>query len=57
MTPRLPFCWQLWETELPVGPAKAFTVRARTKTGEVQPETADWNFKGYCYNGYHTRAL
>jgi len=49
-----PFLWSLWslEIDLPKG-TKSLAVRARDNLGHAQPEKADWNLKGYLYNGWH----
>jgi sulfite oxidase len=49
-----PFVWQLWSLvlDLPVG-KHTLAVRATDSKGHSMPERAEWNFKGYLYNGWH----
>jgi sulfite oxidase len=49
-----PFCWQLWHAEfdLPAGKHE-IVARATDSQGRVQPESCDWNLKGYLYNAWH----
>lgn len=57
-SPGVDYCWRLWEAELPaIAPGTYVAVRAVSKGGVTQPETPAWNFKGYCFNGYHRRAV
>lgn len=57
-SPQREFCWTLWEAEVPTGAeAESLVVRAVDSTGEAQPETTDWNAKGYLYNAWHRVAL
>lgn len=52
------FCWCLWRAEIPVtADTKSLVVAATDTTGHVQPETAEWNLKGYLYNAWHSVAL
>jgi sulfite oxidase len=53
-----PCCWQLWQARLPLAAGKHnLVVRATDSTGRVQPEKADWNLKGYLFNGWHRVAV
>ena len=47
-------CWQLWKlaVRLPAGKHQ-LACRATDSTGRTQPETGDWNLKGYLYNGWY----
>ena len=49
-----PFNWQQWtaELELPRGKHELI-VCATDSRGNMTPEKAEWNFKGYLYNGWH----
>jgi len=53
-----PFCWQQWtaELELPRGKHELI-VCATDSRGNMTPEKAEWNFKGYLYNGWHRLAV
>jgi sulfite oxidase len=48
-----PFTWQLWsaDVELPAGKHE-LVVRATDSCGHRQPETAEWNLKGYMFNAW-----
>jgi sulfite oxidase len=47
-------CWVLWKTEIKVSSAASeLIVRATDSRGDVQPETVDWNMKGYMFNGWY----
>ncbi len=49
-----PFSWRLWFADVTLSAgARTLVVRATDSKGGVQPERAPWNFKGYCYNGWH----
>ena len=48
-----PFCWQLWQDEIPATAATKLIVRATDSRGNVQPESTPWNLKGYLYNAWH----
>lgn len=49
-----PFAWRLWKATLDVTPgSRTLVVKAVDSRGQVQPEKAPWNFKGYLYNGWH----
>ncbi len=51
--PSAPYCWRLWKATVTLAPGTATLVaRAVDSRGEVQPEKAPWNFKGYLYNGW-----
>jgi len=48
------FSWQLWKATLDVQPgSRTLIAKAVDSRGQVQPEKAPWNFKGYLYNGWH----
>lgn len=51
--PPRPGCWALWTAtlDLPAG-TQRLRVRASDTLG-TQPEKAEWNSKGYQYNGWH----
>jgi sulfite oxidase len=47
-------CWVLWKTEIKVSSAATeLIVRATDSRGDMQPETVDWNMKGYMFNGWY----
>jgi sulfite oxidase len=48
------YAWRQWTAEigLPVGKHE-LVVRATDSRGNSMPETAEWNLKGYLYNGWH----
>ena len=47
------FCWQLWRARIQVGPATStITVRATDSNGRQQPQTVEWNMKGYLFNAW-----
>lgn len=49
-----PYCWRLWKATLDLGAGTPTLVaRAIDTQGQLQPEKAPWNFKGYLYNGWH----
>jgi len=49
-----PFAWRLWKAKIEVQPGlRTLIVKAVDSRGQVQPEQAPWNFKGYLYNGWH----
>lgn len=49
-----PYCWALWNLEADLPPGKrTLAVRATDSLGTTQPEKAEWNAKGYLYNGWH----
>ena len=49
-----PFTWRLWKASVTLSPGMPTLVaRAVDSRGQVQPEKAPWNFKGYLYNGWH----
>ncbi|MBV8878435.1 MAG: sulfite oxidase [Planctomycetaceae bacterium] len=49
-----PFAWKRWKTTLDLQPgARTLIARAKDSRGQLQPEKAPWNFKGYLYNGWH----
>lgn len=47
-------CWVLWKADVNVSSAASeLVVRATDSRGETQPEHADWNLKGYMFNGWY----
>jgi sulfite oxidase len=53
-----PFCWQQWTAEVELAPGKhELIVCATDSRGNMTPEKAEWNFKGYLYNGWHRVAI
>jgi sulfite oxidase len=47
-------CWQQWSAELDLPPGKhELVVRATDSRGNKTPEKAEWNLKGYMYNGWY----
>ena len=47
-------CWVLWSVDVPVKSGTGqFVVRATDSQGRRQPETVDWNQKGYLFNAWH----
>ena len=52
--PAKPYCWRLWQAEIPVDAAtRQITVRATDSHGNAQQATVDWNLKGYMFNAWH----
>jgi sulfite oxidase len=50
----VPFAWQQWSAAIDLAPGKhELVVRATDSRGNTMPERAEWNFKGYLYNGWH----
>lgn len=50
----LPYCWTLWEADVPVrGSTTRIVSRATDSKGHTQPADAPWNFKGYMNNGWY----
>ena len=57
-SPLRDFCWVLWSAEVPLTEnSTSLVVRATDTSGEVQPQTCPWNYKGYQFNGWHKVAL
>ena len=49
-----PFNWQQWTAEIDLSLGKHELVVCATDTrGNMMPEKAEWNLKGYLYNGWH----
>jgi len=49
-----PFNWQQWTAELDLPRGKHELILCATDSrGNMTPEKAAWNFKGYLYNGWH----
>jgi sulfite oxidase len=49
-----PFTWQQWRADLDLAPGKHdLVVRATDSRGNTTPQRAEWNLKGYLYNGWH----
>lgn len=47
-------CWVLWKVDVNLASsANELVVRATDSRGESQPEHADWNMKGYMFNGWY----
>ncbi|KAL1690636.1 Oxidoreductase, molybdopterin-binding domain-containing protein [Schizophyllum commune] len=49
------WAWTLWEGEVTAAAHKGKIIvrsRARSQTGEVQPETGKWNLRGVAWNGW-----
>lgn len=48
------YCWVLWSADLPLAEkTESLLVRATDSSGESQPRTTPWNYKGYQFNGWH----
>ncbi|MFT5324228.1 MAG: sulfite oxidase [Planctomycetaceae bacterium] len=46
-------CWVLWKADVSLSSsASELIVRATDSRGDVQPEHAGWNMKGYMFNGW-----
>jgi sulfite oxidase len=53
-SPARPFCWRLWKTTVQLTrQTEALLVRATDSVGQRQPESVDWNLKGYLFNAWH----
>ena len=49
-----PYCWTLWEADVPVrGSTTQVVSRATDSKDHTQPATAPWNLKGYMNNGWY----
>jgi len=47
-------CWVLWKADIRLSSvASELVVRATDSRGNIQPEHADWNMKGYMFNGWY----
>ncbi len=47
-------CWVLWKSEIKLSSAASeLIVRATDTRGDIQPESASWNMKGYMFNGWY----
>ena len=49
------WAWTLWEGEVTAARRKGKIIvrsRARSRTGEVQPESGKWNLRGVAWNGW-----
>jgi sulfite oxidase len=47
-------CWVLWKADVKVSSSVSeLIVRATDSSGDTQPENADWNLKGYMFNGWY----
>ena len=54
LSPAREYCWCLWKANLPVdSKTTQLIVRAVDSAGTVQPETVNWNLKGYLYNAWY----
>lgn len=52
--PDAQYTWRLWKATLTLAAGTPTLIaRAIDTRGQVQPEKAPWNFKGYMYNGWH----
>ena len=48
-----PFCWRLWRGQVAVNSGtRSVIVRAVDSRGEEQPQTVEWNLKGYLFNAW-----
>ncbi|KAL1700512.1 Oxidoreductase, molybdopterin-binding domain-containing protein [Schizophyllum commune] len=50
-----PWAWTLWEGEVTAARRKGKIIvrsRARSRTGEFQPESGKWNLRGVAWNGW-----
>jgi sulfite oxidase len=57
-SPAKPFCWRLWKATVQLTrQTEALVVRATDSSGQRQPETVDWNLKGYLFNAWHRTSL
>jgi len=53
-SPPREFCWTLWSARVDVSPSTTgLLVRATDSAGEIQPQTVDWNLKGYLFNAWY----
>jgi sulfite oxidase len=50
-----PYCWRFWSVRMrrPMEPRRIL-VRAIDSRWRIQPETVDWNAKGYMFNAWHS---
>jgi sulfite oxidase len=54
ISPAREYCWCLWQSRINVtASTKQLIIRAVDSAGAVQPETVDWNMKGYLYNAWY----
>ena len=54
LSPRREYCWSLWKAKIAVNAmTDQLILRAIDSAGAVQPETVDWNLKGYLYNAWY----
>lgn len=54
ISPSKPYCWVLWEAEVPVkATSRELLVRATDSKGTTQPRTVPWNMKGYMNNSWY----
>jgi sulfite oxidase len=48
------FCWIFWSADVALtANTDSLLVRATDSSGESQPQTMPWNYKGYQFNGWH----
>jgi sulfite oxidase len=48
------YCWVLWRADVKLSSAASeLIVRATDSRGVIQPKDADWNLKGYMFNGWY----
>ena len=53
-SPPREFCWTLWNARVDVNPSiTGLMVRAIDSAGDMQPQTVDWNLKGYLFNAWY----
>jgi len=47
------YCWRLWSCDVEVTKhTTSLIVRATDSSGKTQPQTVDWNLKGYLFNAW-----
>ncbi|NQV24725.1 MAG: molybdopterin-dependent oxidoreductase, partial [Rhodopirellula sp.] len=47
-------CWVLWKADVKLSSTtRELMVRATDSKGDIQPEHAEWNLKGYMFNSWH----
>ncbi len=53
LTKAQPYCWVLWEANVPIMPGTTqLVVKATDSKGNTQPRTVPWNMKGYMNNSW-----
>ncbi|MEO2032253.1 MAG: molybdopterin-dependent oxidoreductase [Planctomycetaceae bacterium] len=54
ISPAREYCWCLWTAQVPVhSMTKQLIIRAIDSSDAVQPQSVDWNLKGYLYNAWY----